>query len=229
MANAATKDKNPKVVTIYGRLSFPNFTMAQAVERNKRSDFPKKDADITPDFNMLVEQAQLDKLVAHVKDEFLPYCIAQQAAGEKRDALEKKNVDKLLKLIDSAEWENQPPYIPIKEIKSKTQELAPEAVASIKVVGNKGVDIDLRAVVRNEEELLVPDPEQLTFPTLRPIGQTVHKMYGGCYVAATLNLYAYMSGALPGFSASAGVCVFREDGERFGGGVSIDEDEIFMD
>jgi hypothetical protein len=54
-------------------------------------------------------------------------------------------------------------------------------------------------------------------------------MYGGCYVAATLNLYAFISGKLPGFSASASVAVFKADGDRFGGGTAVDEDEIFLD
>lgn len=227
------KEINPKTVTIYGRLSFPNFTMAQAIERNKRSDYPKADADITPDFNLLLEQAQLDKLVSHVTDVFLPYCEKQFDNKEKRDAIDKKNIAKIMKVIEAGmkdgDWENQPPYICIKPVNDKTKELAPEALASVKVVGNKGTDIELRAIVRDETELLVPDPDQLSFPVLRPITQTVHKMYGGAYVAATLNLYAFMSGALPGFSASAGVAIFREDGERFGGGVSVDEDEIFLD
>lgn len=222
--------KNPKTVTIYGRLSFPNFLYAQAVARNAKSQFPKADpADVTPDFNLLVEQAQLDKLVAHVKGEFLPYCLAQSAAGEKRDALTQGEVDRILKLIDSGDFEAQPPYISIKVVPEKTQALAPEAVASIKIAGNKGTDIELKAIVNSEDELLVPDPDLLTFPVIKPIGQTVHQMYGGCYVAATLNLYAFISGKLPGWSASASVAVFKADGERFGGGVAVDEDDIFLD
>jgi len=54
-------------------------------------------------------------------------------------------------------------------------------------------------------------------------------MYGGCYVAATLNLFSFVSGKAPGFSAAASVAVFKADGDRFGGGVAIDEDEMFMD
>lgn len=221
--------KNPKTVTVYGRLSFPNFNYQQAVARNAKSQFPKDAADVAPDFNLLVEQTQLDKLVNHVKTEFLPYCLEQSTKGEKRDALTKAEVDRVLKLIDSGDFEAQPPYICIKPVADKTAELAPEAVASIKVVGNKGTDIELKAIVNSEDELLVPDPDLLVFPVIKPIGQTVHQMYGGCYVAATLNLYAFISGKLPGFSASASVAVFKADGERFGGGTSVDEDEIFLD
>ena len=66
--------KSPKNVTIYGRLSFPTFDYQQAVAKNAKSNFAKADpADVTPDFNLLVEKAQLDKLKKHVLDEFLPY------------------------------------------------------------------------------------------------------------------------------------------------------------
>ena len=225
----APSKKNPKTVTVYGRLSFPNFMYAQAVQRNAKSQFAKDPADVTPDFNLLLEQAQLDKLVNHVKTEFIPYCVEQSVKGEKRDALTKAEADRILKLIDSGDFEAQPPYIAIKAVPEKTRDLAPEAVASVKVTGNKGVDMELKAIVNTEDELLVPDPDQLTFPVIKPIQQTVHQMYGGCYVAATLNLYAFISGKLPGFSASASVAVFKADGERFGGGTSVDEDEIFAD
>ena len=219
---------NPQVVTIYGRLSFPNFQYQQAVTRNATSKFPKKPEDVTPDFNLLVEQAQLDKLVEHVRTMFLPFVLEKGAKGE-RGGLDQKQVDKIIKLLDSKDWEAQPPYIPIKPVPDKTAALAPEAVANIKIVGNKGVDIEQRAIVNDENELLVPDPDQLTYPIIRPIGQTVHSLYGGCYAGATLNLYAFVSGALPGFSASAGVVVFKADGDRFGGGIDVDEDEIFAD
>lgn len=229
MAGTTAPAKNPKTVTIYGRLSFPNFVYAQAVARNAKSQFVKDAADVAPDFNLLVEQSQLDKLVNHVKAEFLPYCAEQSKKGEKRDALTPAEVKRILTIIDSADWEAQPPYLPIKAVGEKTAALAPEAVASIKIVGNKGVDVELKAIVNSEDELAVPDPDLLQFPVIKPISQTVHQMYGGCYVAATLNLYAFISGKLPGFSASSSVAVFKADGDRFGGGVAVDEDEIFLD
>src|SRR6478735_1548314 len=138
--------KNPKTVTIYGRLSFPNFIYASAVTRNAKSQFPKAPEDVAPDFNLLVEQAQLDKLIAHVTSEFLPYCLDQSTKGEKRDALTKAEVDKILKIINAADWDSQPPYIPIKVVGDKTKDLAPEAVANIKVMGNKGIDIEEKAI-----------------------------------------------------------------------------------
>lgn len=222
-------EKSPKIVTIYGRLSFPNFGYQQAVTRNLKSKFPKDPADVTPDFNLLVEQPQLDKLVTHLRDTYFPFVVQRKAAGEEKDALTQAEVDRIFKIIDSGDFDAQPPYIAIKAIGEKTAQLAPEAVASIKIVGNKGIDIDQLAVVNSEDELLVPDPDQLKYPVIKPIGQTVHQMYGGCYVAATLNLYSFISGKLPGFSASASAAVFKADGDRFGGGMAVDEDEMFMD
>ena len=52
---------NPSTVTVYGRLSFPVFTRAEAVARNATSPNPKKDEQVTPEFNLLLEQAQFDK------------------------------------------------------------------------------------------------------------------------------------------------------------------------
>lgn len=224
-------ETNPKNVTIYGRLSFPNFSHAQAVIRNKGSKFPKADpAEVQPDFNLLLEQPQLDKLVKHVTEVFLPYCEEQFNKNEKRDALEPKLVAKIQKMIADQAWDDQPPYIPIKPVGEKTAALAPEALVSLKIVGNKGQDINLKAIVTDESELAVPDPDQVKFPVVKPLHETVHQMYGGCYVAATLNLYAFDNGgASRGFSASAGTAVFKMDGERFGGGADVDEDEIFLD
>ena len=222
--------KSPKNVTIYGRLSFPTFDYTQAVAKNAKSQYAKADpADVTPDFNLLLERAQLDKLRNHILNEFLPYCVEQSTKGEKRDALDAKQADRIKAIVESEDWENQPPYICIKPVPAKTMELAPEALASVKVLGNKGTDIVQQAIVQDESELAVPDPDRVDYPAILPISQTVHTLYGGCYAAATLNLYAFVSGKAPGMSAAASVCVFKADGDRFGGGVSVDEDEMFLD
>lgn len=221
--------KNPKTVTIYGRLSFPTFTAKEAYDRSQRGQYPAADvASASPDFQLLVEQAQLDKLMTHVTDVFFPYCIEQEKNGEKRDVLSAKEVKQLTEQLQDDEFDGNF-NTPVKAVHEKSKDLAPEAVATIKCIGNKGVDIELKAIVNNEDEMLVPDPDQLTYPVIKPIGQTVHSMYPGAYVAATLNLYAYHNGKLPGFSAGAGTAVFKADGERFGGGVTVDEDEIFAD
>jgi hypothetical protein len=221
--------KNPKVVTIYGRLSFPTFTADEAFARSQKGQYPAKSvAEAAPDFQLLLEQPQLDKLMNHITNEFFPYCIEQSDKGEKRDVLNANEVKKLTSDI-TGDLADQNFNTPIKPIHEKTAPLAPECVAAIKVIGNKGVDLELKAIVTDEDELKVPDPDLLTFPVIKPIGQTVHSMYPGCYVAVTLNLYAYHNGKNPGFSAGGSTAVFKMDGERFGGGTSVDEDEIFAD
>lgn len=225
----AAQQKSPKTVTIYGRLSFPTFTAQAAYERSQKGAYPATDvASASPDFQLLVETSQQDKLVKHIESVFLPYCVQQEQAGEKRDVLTQKEADDLLAQVKSLD----PTGVyntPIKQVHEKTAPLAPEATATVKVIGNKGVDFELRAIVNDENELLVPDPDLLSFPVVKPIGQTVHQMYAGAYVAVTLNLYAYHNGKLPGFSAGASVAVFKADGDRIGGGTTVDEDEIFAD
>lgn len=221
-------EKNPKTVTIYGRLSFPQWTAQESYDRSQGGQFPAKSvAEAKPSFSLLVEQPQLDKLVTHSETHFLPYCIQQEQAGEKRDKLSAAEVDDLRKqLVDPF---SGPYNTPVSAVHEKTAPLAPECVASVKCIGNAGVDLELKAIVNDESELLVPDPDLMTFPIIKPIGQTVHEFYPGCYVAATINLYAYHNGKNPGFSAGVSTAVFKADGERIGGGVSVDEDEIFMD
>ena len=214
----------PNNITIYGRLSWPVFGYTEAVSRNARSTYQVPGEQVTPTFNLLLEDAQLNKFKTHVADVYLPWV----ASGESKVQLDARQIDMLLKQLDS-DFEMQPPYIPLKPVPEKSRDLAPEAVAMLKVNGRRGIDIEQRAVVNDEAELIVPPSEILSFPVVKPIRQTVHNLYGGCYAAATLNLYAYISGKMPGFSASAGVVVFKADGERFGGGVDVDEDEIFLD
>jgi len=220
--------KNPQTVTVYGRLSFPVWEHAAAVARNATSQFPQPPEQVTPEFNLLLEETQLDKFVTHVKNEFLPFCLQQFTNGEKRNALDDKQIKRILDVLEG-DLENQPPYIPLKVVPEKTAALAPEAKAMLKVKGPRQADIQLLAIAHSEDELAVPDPDQLTWPVVKPIHQTVHQMYPGAQVAATLNLYAFLSGKTPGFSASASKAVFKADADRFGGGVDVDEDEIFLD
>lgn len=226
---ATNQQANPKVVTIYGRLSFPTWTAQEAFDRSQGSQYPAKDvASAKPEFTLLVEPAQLNKLRDHVLSNFFPYCVAQEQAGEKRDVLSTQEVADLTAQINKDDFAGvyNTPFKPLSE---KSVDLAPECVASVKVIGNAGTDLEQKAVVNSEAELAVPDPDILSFPVIRPINQTVHQMYPGCYVAVTLNLYAYHNGKLPGFSAGGSVAVFKADAERFGGGVAVDEDAIFMD
>lgn len=221
--------KDPKVVTIYGRLSFPAFTAAEAFERSQKGSYPAKDVEsVSPDFQLLVSQTQFEKLRDHCVNEFLPYCQKQHEAGEKKDALDDKEVKALIEQIQG-DLADQLYNTPFKVVYEKTAEMAPEAVATVKVIGPKGGDFVLKAVVNDETELAVPDPDLLSFPVIKPLSQTTHQMYPGALVAVTLNLYAYHNGKLPGFSAGGNVAVFKADADRFGGGVDVDDDEIFAD
>lgn len=219
---------NPKQVTIYGRLSFPSWTAKEAYDLSLKGNYPAKDpADAAPHFQLLVSDAQWQRFYKAATEVFLPYCAEQFAKGEKKDALSTSEVKALSDGL--ADLENQTFNTPAKPVHPKSAELAPEAVATIKAIGPKGGEIEQRAIAKSEKDLTIPDPDQLTWPAVYPIGATTHAMYPGCVVAATLNLYAYHNGKHPGFSAGVVAAVFKRDGDRFGGVVAVDEDSIFMD
>lgn len=219
---------SPKNVTIYGRLSFPSFTAKEAFDLSQKGSYPAADvASASPSFMLLVTDTQWAKFYKHATEVFLPYCADQHKKGEKKDALDPKEVAALVACLD--DLANAALNTPAKVVHEKSQVLAPEAVATIKVIGGKGVDMELKAIVNDESELAVPDPDILSFPVVKPIHLTTHQMYPGALVAVTLNLYAYHNGKHPGFSAGSNTPVFKADAERFGGGVSVDEDDIFLD
>ena len=218
-----------KSVTFYGRLSYPTWTAQEAYERSLKGAYPAKEVAVAkPDFMLLVTQAQFEKVRDFAVNTFLPYCADQFTHGEKADALDPADVKKLIESIQG-DLADQVFNSPFKLVSDKTAALAPEAVAAVKVIGPTGGQFELKAIVNDESELAVPDPDLLQFPVIKPLSATVHQMYPGCVVAVTANLYAYKNGKLPGFSAGANVAVFRADADRFGGGVDIDTDEIFLD
>ena len=220
-------------VTIHGRISFPTWTYQAALKRDLTSNFPKADkADVTPEYNLLVEQDQLDKLTNHILNVFLPFVEEQQKKGEKRNALEPAIVAKIRKWVEAGDWTDAPPNMPIKPIHEKTQLLAPECVASIVCKGNKGTDITLKGAVYDETQLAVPDPDVLTYPVIKPLAQTVLDAYPGAYAATTLNLYSYFSNkANYGMGAGGATLVVKGNvtADRFGGGSDLDEEAIFLD
>ena len=145
--------QNPKNVTIKGRLSFPRFTHKEAVAANDRSKFKKPDPnEVAPEFNLLLEQDQLDKLKDHILNVFLPYVEQQVANKEKRDTLNPKLIQKIKDKIDAEDWDGSP-FLPMKPVSEKNAEAAPESVASVKITGSKGGDITLKARVENESQL----------------------------------------------------------------------------
>jgi len=220
----------PSNITVAGRLSYPVFTQAAAVVRNGTSQYPKKDDAIAPEYNLLLEQVGLDKITKFILDEFLPGLTAQFKAGDKKyEKFDAKTVSRLEEAIQAGDWDTQPPYLFIKPVPEKTVELAPEAVAMIKINGNRGQDLELKAIVRTEAELAIPDNDVLDYPLIKNIGQTVHEMYAGCVAGTTLNLYAYINGKLPGIAAGGPKLVFKSDADSFGGGAALDEEALFLD
>lgn len=225
----ATKvEADPKQITFYGRLSFPTWTAHEAYEKSLKSNFPAKDAaSAKPNFMLVVEQPQLDKVLNHIKDKFFPH-IAELGKNGDKGGLDPKDVAALLKQLEADDFDG-PLNLPVKAVSDKTLALAPEAVAQIKLLGNAGVDIDIKAMVNGPDELDPADTDVISFPTIKPIGLTVHDVYPGALVAVTGNLYAYLNGKNPGFSIGASTAVFKADADRFGGGVAVDESEIFAD
>lgn len=222
-------NKTPKNVTIYGRLSFPTWTAKEAYDRSQSGQYKAASVDkAQANFQLVLEESQYQKLKDHALNVFLPWCVENEAKGEKRDKLTSAEAKALSKQVKSDDLDGAL-NTPFRPVSDKTLELAPEAVAVVKCLAAPGQDISLMARVDNESELSVPDPDILQFPVLKPIGQTTHSMYPGCYVIATLSLYAYLNGKHPGFSAGVSTAVFKADGDRFGGGVSLDMDEILAD
>lgn len=221
----------PKTVTVAGRLSYPVFTAKEAYDKSQKGKYPARSvSEAKPDFLLLVTQAQWELFYNHVVNEFLPYCAQQYAKGEKKDALDPTEIQQLIEGLD--DLPKQIFNTPAKPVYEKSVELAPEAVATIKCIGPTGGDIELRAIVDDEDQLAVPDPDLLISKTNKkvlPLEQTKHRIYPGAYVASTLNLYAYHNGKFPGFSAGVSVAVFKSNADAFGGSVAVDEDAIFMD
>ena len=225
-------EKNPKQITLKGRLSFPRFTHKEAVAANDKSKFKKADpSEVSPEFNLLIEQDQLDKLKDHILTVMIPYIEEQNAKKEKRDALSPKLIEKIKAKIATEDWDGSP-FLPMKPISEKNKEVAPECVASIKVTGPKGGDVTLKARVEDESQLVIPDADILSWPTIVPLDKSVFTPYAGAYFAATLNLFAFESSStINGISAGANTAVYlgNLEGARFGGGTDVDEDDIFMD
>lgn len=229
---AQQNQSDPQVVTIRGRLSWPRFTYAEALEQNAKSSFPKKESDVRPNFNLLLDDVQAEKLITHLREVFLPWCVEQSKAGDKaKSALTEKQAKNILETLEAADWEEDNVVGLIYPVHEQTAELAPEAVMSVRVNGFKGQDLPLKAVVRSESELKNPT-DDIIIPErglILPVNDTVHELYPGSRVASTINLFAFVSNKTPGISASTGAAIFVGDAERFGGGGFIDEDEVFMD
>jgi hypothetical protein len=215
--------------TYTGWLSFPTLTNKAAFELSQKGSYPAASADlVSPHFQLLLSQAQYEKFVAQAT-EFLSQEIEVTQPGGKRIKLSAKDREDLLKDI-TGDLSDQRYNTPLKAVHEKTAELKPEAVASLKVIGPKGGDFKVRAIVRAENEIAqTSDVIWAGQPVILDIGETVHEVYPGCVAKVTINLYAYMNGKNPGFSAGGSILVFSADGDRFGGGDAMDEEAMFLD
>lgn len=212
-----------------GAITYTQFNMAQAIANNERSKYPKAADKIAPIAQFLLDQTQHDRLITHIRDVYLPEALRRGKAGEKKDAFEQKQVDKILRQLEQLELDTSP-YLPIKSVYAKTLDVAPWAISTLKFTGTAGRDFEQLARVNSEDELKVPDPNLLAFPVLRPIADTVHELYPGAWAYATLNLSGYVQSASNfGISAYANTIVFLEDRDRLSGGAGLDEDDVFMD
>ena len=221
-------DSAGKTGTYTGRLSFPTLTAKQAYELSLKGSYPAASADVaSPSFSLLLNQVQYEKFCAQAQ-EFLAQCEENEKAGAKKDALTSKEVADLLKDV-TGDLTDQRFNTPLKGVSDKTLELAPDTVAVLKVIGPKGGDIKVKAIVRAEAEVAPTSDVIFVKPVILDIEETTHELYPGCVAKVTINLYSYRNGKNPGFSAGGSIVVFSADDDRFGGGAAIDEDEMFLD
>lgn len=216
--------------TLGGRLSFHNLTAAAAFEEASTSPFPTKDvASTSPYANLLLTQAQYEKVMKKILDEFFPMCLEQYRISDKeKHALSQAQIDQLTRELETLDGLLNTPF---KKPSEKTLELMPDCAASIKLIGSKGVDFKVDAIVKDEAGLKVPDPDRIKYPVIVPIEQSVHQLYNGCWVIAKgLTFYRYFNGGpkKPGFSAGCGSLVFSRDDTPFAGGPAVDDDAVFM-
>lgn len=219
-----------KKLNIRGAITYSQFTMAQAKANNERSSYPDPEDRIAPSVQLLLDETQYERVRTHIIDVYLPEAVARAKAKEKKDAIEQKYADRIKANLENRELEG-PPYLLVKEVYAKSVEAVPWAVATLKFKGTAGRDIEKLARVNDESELRVPDPNALTFPTVRPIDETVHELYPGAWAYATLNLSGYFTSAGSyGISAYSNSVVFLENRDRLGGGGGVlDTEDIFLD
>ena len=215
---------------IRGRLSFNKLTAAEAYEEAITGPFAanaKSVADVKPYANLLLTQTQYERVLAKITDEFFPMCAEQYKIGDKEKyALSPADIKGLLQQIEDG---SGPYNTPFKLPSDRTLELMPDCVITMKLLGNAGGNFNVEAIVKDEKELAIPDPDRISFKNLiLPIEDTKHKLYRGCWVIAPFQLYTYRNGKNPGFSAGGSDLVFSRNDTEFGGGVPIDAESIFL-
>lgn len=214
---------------IKGRLSFNKLTALEAYAEASTGPFAanvKTVADAAPYATLLLTQVQYDRIMKKIVDEFFPFCAAQYKISDKeKNALSPADIKALTAQLETG---SGPYNTPFKQPSDKTLELMPDCVASIKLIGQKGGDFDVQAIVKSDDELAVPDPDRIIPPSVvLPITDTKHQLYNGCWVIAPLRFYSYKNGKNPGFSAGGNNLVFSRNDTAFSGGGNLDDESIF--
>lgn len=216
-----------RMEAIKGRLSFNKLTAVEAYAEASTGPFAanvKTVADAKPYATVLLTQSQYERVLAKVMDEFFPYCAAQYKISDKeKDALSPAEIKSLVQQIENG---SGPYNTPFKAPSDKTLELMPDCAVMMKLIGKAGSDYEVHAIVNDQSELAVPDPDLLK-KTVMPINETKHALYNGCWVISPVNLYGYKNGKNPGFSAGSNFLVFSKNDTAFSGGGKLDSDSIF--
>lgn len=207
-----------------GRLSFHVHDVDAALVEKNKGPFAKSNdtvADVSAYSTILLTAPQYERIKTQLI-EFLGEC-AKLPKGEIK--LTPAELKMLVRQIEADEA--LPLNTPFKQLSEKTLELWPECVAAVKLLSPRGQSFVEEAIVRNEDDLKVPDPDRIGFPLQLPLRESRFTMYNGCWVIAPLSFYTYKNGANPGVSAGGTHIIFQRDDTPFAGGPGVDRDSIF--
>lgn len=218
------------VPTLPGRLSFHRLTAVEAFEEAKKGPFPVADVSAAaPYANLLLTQGHYERLLKQVYDVYFPAAIELYKQDEKaKGSLSQAQVDQLKQELETLSGLLVTPF---KAPSEKTLDLFPDCAASVKVLGTKGTDMDVKAIITKQDEVADEEVDLIvTGRTIVPIEKTKKKLYSGCWVVAKgLRFFAYNTGGpkKPGFSLGGNELVFARDDASFSGGIVVSDDDIF--
>lgn len=230
----------PEPINIGGILSYPTWTAQQAYDSAHRADSklqpnqrPASVDQAKASVQILLNQSQLDKVVAHLIDVVLPYALEQGADGKQSFALDQSEADLLIKNIEDQNWRAKLGIIPFQPIGEATQEKAPNAVVGIQAKSYKGGQNIIKQAFVTEELQLVSKP--FVKPDIYNISDTVFDMVAGDFVKSTISFYVGVYNGNPTISCNTNAVVRWKEGTPFAGGGSdsagmlADGDDMFMD
>jgi hypothetical protein len=168
----------PDNINVNGLLSFPVYTednIAQLKEwRTKRGIAAPRFPDRIG-FQMLLTQAQHDKVVANLQKVYLPFARTLQSASDKKKGIDPKLVVKLEALVKAQDWSEN--NLPIRELTEKDQANLEKnniegIVSKLKVAGpaNDG-PITIKALFKEDDETQLAVTTLSAVHDLLPEGQ----------------------------------------------------------